>query len=141
MIYKKHELSLSLNGADLVHIARNASGNVVFRESSEKALKRAIDDVIKEQEYQDQLIEQKRLEREKKKSQRDSADAHLTGSHEVTEPTSLGKEEEVEEANEETLIPSPKSVTRGPDGKFISKSQLDTDEDLKKKTFWDKLTS
>ena len=49
-------------------------------------------------------------------------------------------EEEVP-TEKEVLIPTPKRVTRGPDGKFISKSQLDADEDLKKKTFWDKLTS
>lgn len=128
MIYKKHELSLSLNGVDLVHIARNASGNVVFRESSEKALKRAIDDVIKEQEYQDQLIEQKRLEREKKKK--------VIEEEVVNDETIVETTEELQEV----LIPQ-KRVTRGPDGKFISKSQLDTDEDLKKKTFWDKLTS
>jgi hypothetical protein len=33
-----------------------------------------------------------------------------------------------------------KRVTRGADGKFISKSALSQEEE-KKKTFWDKLTS
>ena len=146
MIYKKHELSLSLNGDQVMHIARNAAGVVVFREQSEKALKLAIDDYIKKQQYLEEMLEQKRLEKEAKKSQGDSAKAHPTGSHEVAEPTSSGDEvvEESLEAveptsSEEVLVPQ-KRVTRGPDGKFISKSQLDQEE-IKKKTFWDKLTS
>ena len=48
MIYKRYELSLSQNGDKLVHIARNAAGNVVFRESSEGNLKKAIDRSIEE---------------------------------------------------------------------------------------------
>lgn len=128
MIYKKHELSLSLNGTDIMHIARNAVGNVVFRENSEKALKKAIDDYIKDQQYQEELLEQKKLEKEGKKENGESkAVEEAVESEVVVEP-------------EEVLIPQ-KRVTRGPDGKFISKSQLDTDEDLKKKSFWDKLTS
>lgn len=132
MIYKKHELSLSLNGEDIVHIARNAAGVVVFREDSEKALKRAIDEAIKQQEYEDQLAEEKRLEKESKKKK-------VVEEVPVEEETTPSNENVV--VAEETLIPTPKSVTRGPDGKFISKSQLDTDEDLNKKSFWDKLTS
>lgn len=127
-IYKKHELSLSLNGEDIMHIARNAAGVVVFREHSEKALKRAIDDFVKEQEYQEQLVLEKKLEKEAKKAKQ--MEEVVEDSPEVLESTS----------SEEVLVPQ-KRVTRGPDGKFISKSQLDTDQDLKKKTFWDKLTS
>lgn len=127
MIYKKHELSLSLNGDHVIHIARNSAGVVVFRENSEKALKRAIDDYIKEQQYQVELAEQKKLEKEAKKAKQEVAVAVEPSVAEATD-------------TEETLVPQ-KRVTRGPDGKFISKSQLDTDEDLKKKTFWDKLTS
>ncbi len=130
MIYKKHELSLSLNGDSVMHIARNAIGVVVFRKESEKALKRAIDDYIKEQQYQEELAEQKRLEKEAKKTK--------TAEVVVEEPT-LEPTVEITET-EEVLVPQ-KRVTRGPDGKFISKSQLDTDEDLNKKSFWDKLTS
>ena len=125
--YKKHELSLSLNGDTIMHIARNASGVVVFRETSEKALKGAIDDSIKEQYQRNELVAQKKAEKEKKKQ----------------EPEVQVIQEVVEEevpTEKEVLIPTPKRVTRGPDGKFISKSQLDADEDLKKKTFWDKLT-
>ena len=128
-IYKKHELSLSLNGEDIMHIARNAAGVVVFREHSEKALKRAIDDFVKEQEYQEQLALEKKLEKEAKKNKVEEVIK--------AEPT-------IEETpQEELLVPtsSQKRVTRGPDGKFISKSQLDTEQEDKKKTFWDKLTS
>lgn len=42
--YKHFEFSRSLNGSQIVQIARNAAGMVVFREGSEKALKKAIDD-------------------------------------------------------------------------------------------------
>lgn len=141
MIYKKYELSLSLNGENVVHIARNAIGNVVFRENSEKALKRVIDDAIKEQEYQNQLAEEKRIEKENKRSLTSNDDKKKKVVEEVVQEETEQIIPEEAEATQETLIPAPKSVTRGPDGKFISKSQLDTDEDLKKKTFWDKLTS
>ena len=67
--YKKHELSLSLNGDTIMHIARNASGVVVFRETSEKALKGAIDDSIKEQYQRNELVAQKKAEKEKKKQE------------------------------------------------------------------------
>ncbi len=129
MIYKKHELSLSLNGEDIMHIARNAAGVVVFRESSEKALKKAIDDFVKEQEYQTQLALEKKLEKEAKKNK-----AELVDNEPITS--------EVPQ-QEELLVPasSQKRVTRGPDGKFISKSQLDMEQEDKKKSFWDKLTS
>lgn len=130
MIYKKHELSISLNGDRYMHIARNASGNVVFRENSEKELKKEIDDYIKEQDYLNQLEEQKKLEKENKKKAKVE---EIVTEEPVTEPVAIATTEEV-------LVPQ-KRVTRGPDGKFISKSQLDTDEDLKRKSFWDKLTS
>lgn len=121
MIYKRYELALSLNGDQIMHIARNASGVVVFRKESEKALKKAIDDYIKEIQYQEELVEQKKLEKETKRNRQE----------ETIE--TLGDEEE-------SLMPQ-KRVTRGSDGKFISKSQLDSDEEDQKKTFWDKLTS
>ncbi len=113
-----------------MHIARNASGNVVFRENSEKELKKEIDDYIKEQDYLNQLEEQKKLEKENKKKAKVE---EIVTEEPVTEPVAIATTEEV-------LVPQ-KRVTRGPDGKFISKSQLDTDEDLKRKSFWDKLTS
>lgn len=126
MIYKKYELSLSLNGADVMHIARNVAGNVVFRENSEKALKKVIDDTIKEQQYQEELVIQKKKEKEQKK--------------EVKTEEVIEEEREVLVEETEVLVPQ-KRVTRGPDGKFISKNQLDLEEEDKKKTFWDKLTS
>jgi hypothetical protein len=78
MIYKKHELSLSLNGEDIMHIARNAAGVVVFREHSEKALKRVIDEAIREQEYQEQLALEKKLERAKKNKHEEVLEEELT---------------------------------------------------------------
>ena len=46
-IYKRFELSQSLNGNRIFHIARNAAGAVIFREESEKKLKLAIDNTLK----------------------------------------------------------------------------------------------
>ncbi len=46
-IYKRFELSQSLNGNQIFYIARNAAGTVVFREESEKKLKLAIDNSLK----------------------------------------------------------------------------------------------
>lgn len=113
MIYKRYEFSLSQNGDKLVYIARNAAGNVVFREHSEQALKKAIDNAIREKERQAQLDLQAKLNKENNKKKK----------QEVT-----------------ILAPAQKPVTRGADGKFISKSQLDQEEP-KKKGFWDKLKS
>lgn len=131
MIYKKHELSLSLNGEDIMHIARNAAGVVVFREHSEKALKRVIDEAIKEQEHQEQLALEKKLGKEAKKNKAEVV------------PTEEPVVQEETPQQEEVLVPTSaqKRVTRGPDGKFISKSQLDLETEDKKKSFWDKLTS
>lgn len=56
--YKRFELSQSLNGNAIVQIARNAAGMVVFREDSEKKLKKAIDNFW--------LAEQKAAEPKKK---------------------------------------------------------------------------
>lgn len=101
-----------------MHIARNTIGNVVFRESSEKALKRAIDDSLK------------------------TTTPVIDEEIKIEESTPESIPEEILNNNrEEILVPTQKRVTRGPDGKFISKSQLDLEEEEKKKTFWDKLTS
>jgi len=130
-MYKKYELSLSLNGDLVMHIARNSAGVVVFRQNTEKELKKAIDNYIKEQQYLDELAEQKRLEKEAKKGK---AEVILTKDVEVIE------EPIVPTVVNEVVEPTSKRVTRGPDGKFISKSQLDPEE-KEKKTFRDKLTS
>lgn len=131
MIYKKYELSLSLNGDEIVHIARNSAGNVIFRESSESKLKKAIEAAIKEQEYQEELAEQKKLEKESKKAKRNEV---------VIEEEKVVEEETITTEPTEVLNLQ-KRVTRGPDGKFISKNQLDLEEEDKKKSFWNKLTS
>lgn len=114
-----------------MHIARNSAGVVVFRQNTEKELKKAIDNYIKEQQYLDELAEQKRLEKEAKKGK---AEVILTKDVEVIE------EPIVPTVVNEVVEPTSKRVTRGPDGKFISKSQLDPEE-KEKKTFRDKLTS
>lgn len=120
MIYKKYEISLSLNGDKIMHIARNAAGNVIFRESNEDDLLKAIDKAIKEQEQKDKPTKES-LEKPSENEEKIS-------------------EEPVSETVKEEVAAPQKRVTRGPDGKFISKSQLEKEE-IKKKTFWDKLTS
>lgn len=57
MIYKHYELSQSLNGNNIIHIARNAAGMVVFRENSQKQLQTAIDNYFKnlDKEHQEKI--------------------------------------------------------------------------------------
>lgn len=57
MIYKRYELSQSLNGNNIMHIARNAAGMVVFRENSQKQLQTAIDNYLNnlEKERQEKI--------------------------------------------------------------------------------------
>lgn len=130
MIYKKYELSLSLNGKEIVYIARNAAGNVVFRESSEEELKNAIDDAITQNQKLAELEEKKRLAKAKAKSQKRGL---FAPSEEETKD-----EETVTQEEGGVLVPSQQSVVRGPDGKFISKSALQQEEQPKKKSFWER---
>lgn len=128
--YKKYELSLSLNGNDIMHIARNASGIVIFRESSEKALKEAIDRSIEN--------EAKRIAEAQAKAKKTKKVVKLLSVEEVP------VEDEEETTSEESILnpASQQRITRGPDGKFISKSALAQGEgEQKKKGFWQKLTS
>jgi len=127
-IYKKYEFSLSLNGNRIMHIARNASGMVIFRAQSEKELIDMIDEFL----YQE---EQKRAREAKKVSKKSKKKKILNKKNEE-------ETEEVEDVKSVLEPPSPPQtrVTRGPDGKFISKSVLEKKDD-KKKGFWQKLTS
>lgn len=131
MIYKGYEFSLSLSGTKIVHIARNAAGNVIFRESSEKNLKKVIDRSIEEKQRKEELEAKERAAKAKVKAKKQkrglfapppkpSASAPLSGA-------TVDKEET-------------KKITRGPDGKFISKSQL-VQEEPRKKNIWQKLIS
>lgn len=70
MIYKRYELSQSLNGTRIVHIARNAAGNVVFRESSESNLRKAIDKSIAEKARLEELETKKKAEHAKARMQK-----------------------------------------------------------------------
>lgn len=128
MIYKKYEFSLSLNGSEIYHIARNAAGTVVFRARSEKELKNMIDQAIYDEE-------QRRAQEAKKKSETATKKKKVASEPEAEEEV---VEEVVETKEDKPVATSP--VTRGPDGKFISKSQLESEEP-KKKGFWEKLAS
>jgi len=120
MIYKKYELSQSLNGDRIVHIARNALGNVIFRAPSEQKLVKAIDDSIKEQ---------RRLAEVSRKKKTSSKAAKLAAA---------AKPETEAPKTEEPLV-AQAQTRRGPDGKFISKNQP-TVEEPEKKSFWDRLS-
>lgn len=142
MIYKRYELSLSQNGPDLVHIARNAAGNVIFRESSEEKLKKAIDQAIQEKQKQEEFEAKKKSAKAKAKKQKRglfTSPPELVEDEEVkTIEKKEDTENETEPADEGAPAPPQARVTRGSDGKFISKSTLQ-EEEPKKKSFWDKL--
>lgn len=127
MIYKRYELSQSLNGDKIVHIARSASGFVVFREPSETALKKAIDESIKKEQEQKELAAQGKTDKKKRPERL------------FAKPKEESKEKtvDVEIKTEETREPKPVSG-RGVDGKFIKKIQLEQEEP-KKGSFWNKL--
>ncbi len=133
MIYKKFELSLSQNGEKVIYIARNYSGAVIFRAENEKEIKDMIDTAIQNQLNIEKEREEKRLKKEEEKMAKKKKGLFQASVDENTE-----KEEAVEE--DSVLTPPHTRITRGPDGKFISKSALSAEEE-KKKTFWDKLTS
>lgn len=115
-----------------MHIARNAAGVVVFRARSENELKDMIDSSIHQKE-------QKVAEEAEKKAKTEERKLEKKKRGFFAPPV----EEEVKTDEASVLIPTtpPQTrVTRGSDGKFISKSTLDTEEE-KKKGFWQKLTS
>lgn len=122
MFYRRHELSQSLNGDKIVHIARNASGFVVFREPTEKALKKAIDKYFENLE----AIQEKKIAVKKRK---------------LFAPKTPPEEESNQVASKTGALPTPpqKEITRGPGGKFISKSALEMSDIPEKKSFWQKL--
>jgi hypothetical protein len=135
MIYKKFEISLSQNGESIMHIARNYAGVVIFRGDSEENVKELIDKSINEQE---------KLEKEKEELRRKKEEAKQNKSKRGLFQAPVEEVEEKEEVKkEESVLTSPhQRVTRGPDGKFISKSKLEEQqEEEKKKGFWEKLTS
>lgn len=133
MIYKKYELSLSLNGEDIMHIARNSAGIVIFRAETIDDVKEMIDIQIETQEKLEKEKEELKLKKEAEKEKRKNRGLFQAPVEEVV----------TEETSEDSALTPPqpeKRITRGADGKFISKSALSQEEE-KKKTFWDKLTS
>ena len=144
MIYKRYELSLSLTGNKIVHIARNAAGNVVFREASENKLKKAIDRSIEERQRLEELEAKKKATKANAKTKKRGLFAPPPEPEEVTD------EETVTEETGSVLIPPQQRVVRGPDGKFIKTSSLQAPliskstlekEEPKKKSLWQKMVS
>jgi hypothetical protein len=133
MIYKKYELSLSQNGESIMHIARNSAGIVIFRAETLEDVKEMIDVSIAAQEKMEREKEELKLKKEAEKEKRKNRGLFQAPVEEVV----------TEETSEDSVLTPPqpeKRITRGADGKFISKSALSQEEE-KKKTFWDKLTS
>lgn len=133
MIYKKYELSLSQNGESIMHIARNSAGIVIFRAETLEDVKEMIDVSIAAQEKMEREKEELKLKKEAEKEKRKNRGLFQAPAEEVV----------TEETSEDSVLTPPqpeKRITRGADGKFISKSALSQEEE-KKKTFWDKLTS
>ncbi len=136
MIYKKYELSLSQNGVSIMHIARNSAGIVIFRAETLEDVKEMIDVQIAAQEKMEREKEELKLKREAEKEKRKNR-----GLFQAPVEESVLDTDEVEQTESVLTPPQPeKRITRGADGKFISKSALSQEEE-KKKTFWDKLTS
>ena len=125
MIYKQYELSRSLNGDKVVCIARNALGNVIFRATSESELQKMIDKSIDER---------RRWEESEAKRREEQGSGKNVKQDVVVEAEVVS----VEELPVAPPIRQPRA-TRGPDGKFISKSKFETPEVAAKKTLWDKL--
>ena len=114
MIYKRYELSRTLRGNQILHIARNSAGDVVLREPSLKKLRKAIDK--REEDRLAAIAEaaKRKASRAKKLASKPSSKTRVKKSSSKPE--------------------------RGPDGRFISKkSEPEEEEPPKKKSFWDKL--
>ena len=110
MIYKQYDLSQSLNGNVIVHIARNPLGAVVFRESSEEKLKKAIDKYLNS------------LEEENKKAQEKKTQEKLEAKKK-TAPTATNKKKLLENRLAEQVA--------------VNKAEPDLEPE--KKSFWDRL--
>ena len=144
MIYKKFEISQSLNGEKIISIARNYAGIVIFRAETIDEVKVMIDKSIEEQERIEKEAEEKRLKKEAEKEKRKKRGLFQPPVEEeaqIEDQQVENNEASEEPAGTSVLVPPHQRVTRGPDGKFISKSQLQAMDEEKKKTFWEKLTS
>lgn len=143
MIYKKFEISLSLNGENVIHIARNYAGIVVFRAETESEIRRMIDDSIEEQVKKEKEAEELKLKKEEDSKSKPKRGLFQPPVEEKVEEENVNSNTEIDKSESVLMPPPHQRVTRGPDGKFISKSQLQetNEEEEKKKSFWDKLTS
>ncbi|KKP72464.1 MAG: hypothetical protein UR68_C0015G0025 [Candidatus Roizmanbacteria bacterium GW2011_GWA2_35_19] len=124
MIYKGFEFSRSLNGDDIVYIARNPVGLVIYRAKSESDLKKVIDNAIEERRRREEQVAQNLQAQERSKNKRRGFAAKK-------------KEEVIAQQPIETTTATPK-IHRDSTGKFVSQSQKK--EDIKK-SFWDQLRS
>lgn len=130
--YQRYELSMSLNGSKIVHIARNSAGNVVFREPSEDKLKKAIDSFEeqkrRDEEEREKMVAQKAKAKEERKAKK---------------LFSNKLQEEVQERKDdlEHLQGAPEVLLEGESEPAALEGESEpTNSDPKsKKSFWDKL--
>ena len=131
MFYKKYDLSKSLSGDKIIHIARNAAGVVVIRAPTLEKLKKEIDR-REEEERKKLLAAKKKAEEAAKKATK------LAKAKKKEKPTKLAAASESQKPSTTKTISSSKLPPRGPNGKFISR-QPETETTKKKKGFWDRL--
>jgi len=132
MFYKRYDLSKSLSGDKVIHIARNAAGIVVIRAPSLEQLKKEIDR-REEEEKKKLLAAKKAAEEAAKKAQK------LAKAKKKEKPTELAAAIEPEKPSTTEETSSPNLPPRGPDGKFVSRQPETETTQKKKKGFWDKL--
>jgi len=128
MFYKRYDLSKSLSGDKVIHIARNAAGIVVIRAPSLEQLKKEID--RREEE------EKKKLLAAKKAAEKAAKLAKAKKKEKPTELAAATKPEKPSTAEETSSLNLP---PRGPNGKFVSRQQETESTPKKKKGFWDRL--
>jgi len=126
MIYRNYDISASTNAGIRTYLARNSAGNIIFRESSVDNLKRTIDASFETRRRNTELAKSTSLKKRKR-------------SLFAPPPEELSEEETTKEPKSVTNS-AQQRVTRGPDGKFISKNSLEGQDQTDNKTsFWDRL--
>ncbi len=132
MYYKGYEISWSVNAGVVSVLARNSAGKVIFRETTEENIKKAIDASIE--------LRKKNAEAAAKVTAKRKAERHKKGLF-APPPESTTEEGLSTEVSELKTVNSPTSrVVRGPDGKFISKGTLEKQgQEDNKTSFWDRI--
>lgn len=136
--YKGYSISQSLNGDDIVFIARNRAEMVIFRESSENKLRSAIDKHFENLEKSAAQAKKAKLEKVEKAKERDLFQDKEEYKKEVEEAEEVVEELSKEQEELEDPNTPQTRVVRGPGGRFVSKKPQEETNENKKKGFWDR---